>query len=87
MMKIIRLVVGLLLAFTLCYTQPAFAKSNHHSSSASQKSSATHPTSTKKKSSSTSQKQGNCDYPWQTDSAGRSCGNRAASVRPGGRLN
>lgn len=29
---------------------------------------------------------GNCDYSWQTDSAGHSCGNRAASVRLGGRL-
>ena len=29
---------------------------------------------------------GNCDYPWQRDSAGRKCGGRAASVRPGGRL-
>lgn len=29
---------------------------------------------------------GNCDYSWQTDSAGRSCGGRAASERPGGRL-
>ncbi len=27
---------------------------------------------------------GNCDYPWQTDSSGRSCGDRAASVRSGG---
>jgi hypothetical protein len=25
-----------------------------------------------------------CDYPWQTDSLGRRCGNRAASERPGG---
>lgn len=30
--------------------------------------------------------QGACDYPWQTDSAGRRCGGRAASVIPGGRL-
>ena len=29
---------------------------------------------------------GKCDYPDQTDSAGRRCGGRAASVRPGGRL-
>lgn len=29
---------------------------------------------------------GNCDYSWQTDSAGRKCGGRAANVRPGGRL-
>ena len=29
---------------------------------------------------------GNCDYPDQLDSAGRRCGGRAASVRPGGRL-
>ncbi len=29
---------------------------------------------------------GNCDYSWQTDSAGRSCGGRAANVRPGGKL-
>ena len=29
---------------------------------------------------------GNCDYSWQTDSAGRRCGGRAASVRPGGKL-
>ena len=29
---------------------------------------------------------GNCDYSWQYDSAGRRCGGRAASVRPGGRL-
>ena len=29
---------------------------------------------------------GKCDYPWQYDSAGRRCGGRAASVRPGGRL-
>lgn len=27
---------------------------------------------------------GNCQYPWQYDSLGRRCGNRAASVRPGG---
>lgn len=27
---------------------------------------------------------GRCQYPWQYDSAGRRCGNRAASVRPGG---
>ena len=27
-----------------------------------------------------------CDYPWQTDSLGRKCGGRAASVIPGGRL-
>ena len=27
---------------------------------------------------------GNCDYPDQLDSAGRRCGGRAASVRPGG---
>lgn len=27
---------------------------------------------------------GNCDYSWQVDSAGRSCGGRAADVRPGG---
>ena len=30
--------------------------------------------------------QGSCDYAWQTDSAGRRCGGRAASVIPGGRL-
>ena len=29
---------------------------------------------------------GSCDYPDQRDSAGRRCGGRAASVRPGGRL-
>lgn len=29
---------------------------------------------------------GNCDYSWQTDSAGRRCGGRAADVRPGGKL-
>ena len=29
---------------------------------------------------------GNCDYDWQYDSAGRSCGGRAANVREGGRL-
>ena len=29
---------------------------------------------------------GNCDYPDQLDAAGRRCGGRAASVRPGGRL-
>lgn len=29
---------------------------------------------------------GKCDYEWQYDSAGRRCGGRAASVRPGGRL-
>lgn len=29
---------------------------------------------------------GNCDYSWQTDSAGRRCGGRAANVRPGGKL-
>ena len=29
---------------------------------------------------------GNCDYSWQRDSAGRRCGGRAASVRPGGNL-
>lgn len=29
---------------------------------------------------------GSCDYSWQTDSAGRRCGGRAANVRPGGRL-
>lgn len=29
---------------------------------------------------------GNCDYPWQYDSAGNLCGDRAASVREGGRL-
>ena len=29
---------------------------------------------------------GKCDYPDQLDSAGRRCGGRAASVRPGGRL-
>ena len=29
---------------------------------------------------------GPCDYPDQRDSAGRRCGGRAASVRPGGRL-
>jgi len=27
---------------------------------------------------------GICDYPWQTDSLGRQCGDRAASERPGG---
>lgn len=27
---------------------------------------------------------GRCDYPWQYDSAGRRCGKRAASARPGG---
>lgn len=27
-----------------------------------------------------------CDYPNDLDSAGRRCGGRAASVRPGGRL-
>jgi hypothetical protein len=27
---------------------------------------------------------GNCDFSWQTDSAGRRCGGRAASERPGG---
>ena len=27
---------------------------------------------------------GNCQYPWQYDSMGRRCGDRAASVRPGG---
>lgn len=29
---------------------------------------------------------GQCDYPDDLDSAGRRCGRRAASVRPGGRL-
>ena len=29
---------------------------------------------------------GSCDYPDQTDSAGRRCGRRAASVRQGGSL-
>ena len=29
---------------------------------------------------------GNCDYPDDRDSAGRRCGGRAASVRPGGKL-
>ena len=29
---------------------------------------------------------GPCDYPWQTDAIGRSCGGRAASVREGGRF-
>lgn len=28
---------------------------------------------------------GNCNYSWQKDSAGRSCGDRAADRRPGGR--
>jgi len=28
--------------------------------------------------------QGNCQYSWQRDAAGNLCGNRAASVRPGG---
>jgi micrococcal nuclease len=28
---------------------------------------------------------GSCDYAWQTDSAGRSCGGRAAGERPGGK--
>ena len=28
---------------------------------------------------------GNCDYPWQTAKDGSRCGNRAASVRPGGK--
>lgn len=37
-------------------------------------------------SSSSSGGSGLCDYPWQTDSAGNLCGDRAASVRPGGRL-
>lgn len=36
--------------------------------------------------SSDSSSSGSCDYSWQTDSAGHSCGNRAASVRLGGRL-
>ncbi len=27
---------------------------------------------------------GRCQYPWQYDAAGRRCGRRAASVRPGG---
>jgi len=95
MLKITRLAVALLLTFVLVHTQPAFAKSTHHglpdhsssssSSSGSRKSPVRH-SSTKKESSSTSHKQGNCDYPEQTDSAGRRCGNRAASVRAGGRL-
>ena len=29
---------------------------------------------------------GKCDFPWQRDSAGRKCGGRAASCRPGGSL-
>ena len=29
---------------------------------------------------------GSCNYPSDRDSAGRRCGGRAASVRPGGRL-
>ena len=33
----------------------------------------------------TSPRSGNCDYSWQLDSAGRRCGGRAASERPGGR--
>jgi hypothetical protein len=37
-------------------------------------------------SSSSGNSSGNCDYPWQYDSAGRRCGDRAASVREGGRL-
>ena len=28
---------------------------------------------------------GKCDFPWQTDSLGRECGDRSASRRPGGR--
>lgn len=27
---------------------------------------------------------GNCDYSWQTAADGSSCGDRAASIRPGG---
>ncbi|MGG6242529.1 hypothetical protein ACQ4N7_28290 [Nodosilinea sp. AN01ver1] len=37
-------------------------------------------------SSSGSSGSGLCDYPWQTDRAGNRCGDRAASVRPGGSL-
>lgn len=33
---------------------------------------------------STPRYRGNCQYSWQYDAAGRRCGNRAASVRPGG---
>lgn len=28
---------------------------------------------------------GNCDHPWQRDSAGNSCGGRSSDSRPGGR--
>ena len=55
-------------------------------SSGSGASSSTRSVSSSLGSSSSSSGSGNCDYPWQTDSLGRSCGDRAASVRPGGRL-
>jgi ABC-type dipeptide/oligopeptide/nickel transport system permease subunit len=92
MLKIIRLAIVLLFAFVLLLAQPAFAKSSdrsssgrYNSSASSHRSSSSHPGS-KTTSHSASHKEGNCDYPWQTDSAGRSCGNRSASVRIGGRL-
>jgi hypothetical protein len=58
------------------------AKTDSNSKSSKRSSHSSH-----KKSSSHSQKRsGNCDYPDQVDSAGRRCGNRAASIRAGGRL-
>ncbi|MBE9020221.1 hypothetical protein IQ272_29635 [Chroococcidiopsidales cyanobacterium LEGE 13417] len=92
MQKAIRLAIALLFIFVLSIAQPAFAKSSHsssasHHSIASTKvhrNSASHYSDTA--SSSSNKKFGNCDYPEQLDAAGRRCGNRAASVRAGGRL-
>ncbi len=70
--------------YLLAKTHSSTKSSTHHSSSQHKSSSPSKSSSHSSKHSSTSS--GNCDYPEQLDSAGRRCGNRAASVRAGGRL-